>query len=129
MREPFTHRYEELQLFFIRLRPPLIVAAVFLTLCRSLSTMCWISFLYSFACISYPASTTHSHTHTNTFICAVTHKHNHRRGVLFCAIFFSSHSCALLSSKTYFFPKRIIEINYFTFSQNKISCYNTAHPI
>lgn len=55
---------EELLLFFIRLRPPLIVAAVFLVLCHSLCTMCWISFSYSFACISYPASTTHSHTHS-----------------------------------------------------------------
>lgn len=110
---------EELRLFFVRLRPPLIVAAVFLALCRSLCTMCWISF----SCISYPASTTHSHTHTDTLICTVTHKHNHRqRCTLLCNFFLHALVFCCLAKLSYFFF--LIGLNhkhYFTFSQNFIS--------
>lgn len=95
---------EELRLFFVRLWPPLIVAAVFLALCRSLCTMCWISFSYSFACISYPASTTHSHTHTDTLICTVKHKHNHRqRCTLLCNFFLHALVFCCLAKLFYFF--------------------------
>lgn len=85
---------------------------------RSLCTMCWISFLYSSACILSWQHYARTHTH----------KHNHRQRCNLLCNFFLLTPRALLSSKTYFSKKNKLN-SIFHILPKFISCFIAANPI